>query len=346
MPLHTYLAKFERIARPERDERIAARFRAVFEGEPLEQLPFVWSDLPPLADADWPAPAYNDSFEDRELMLLEQLRAGYLHYQTGDDYPVTIRANYGTVILPSIFGADWQLTESSMPWAHHLPNRDAIRALLDRGVPDVRAGLGERCLDTTQYYREILVHYPALSQITQIYHPDLQGPFDVAHLLWGPDIFLGFYDCPEMVHALLDLVTETYIAWLRAWKKAAGNGNDWTVHWNLWQRGGTMLRDDSAVMLSTAQYREFVQPYDQRVLDAFGGCIHFCGCGDQFIADMVTSRNLYGINMSQPELNNMPRLLDLCRQHKLVFLNLDEAYTPADATTGITLLRSWRASQG
>ena len=97
----------------------------------------------------------------------------------------------------------------------------------------------------------------------------------MAHLLWGPDIFVALYDCPDLVHSVLDLVTTTYIAWLTHWKELAEEGNEFTAHWAMMMRGGTMVRDDTPVMLSGAQYDEFARPYDQRVLDAFGGCIHF-----------------------------------------------------------------------
>ncbi|MHB9034494.1 MAG: hypothetical protein ACYC6L_15790, partial [Anaerolineae bacterium] len=214
------------------------------------------------------------------------------------------------------------------------------------GIPPVRSGLGGNCLDAAAYFREKLAQYPALAGAVTIFHPDLQGPFDVAHLIWGPDIFIGFYDCPDLVHALLDLVTETYIAWLKAWKTALGEGNDWTIHWNIWQRGGAMLRDDSAVMLSNAQFREFVQPYDQRVLEVFGGCIHFCGRGDQFTAPMSKCRGLYGLNLSQPELNDMQSIWQLCSEKRLVLLDLNEDYVPAGVNTGVTVRRSWQKTQG
>ncbi|MHB1354703.1 MAG: hypothetical protein ACYCZF_01860 [Anaerolineae bacterium] len=343
--LEHYLAKFEQLVDPQREERIAERFHHIFRWEDVEPLPFCWSDIPPVADQDWPDYPYNDTFVDREKMLLSQLRPAFLHYTTGDDYPLGIRANYGTVILPSILGARWQLTDNSMPWAHHLEGRDDIRRLIDAGIPAPRSGLGAACLDTADYYREVLSAYPGLAGAVQIFHPDLQGPFDVAHLLWGPDIFLAFYDCPQMVHELLELVTRTYIAWLKQWKDAVGEEYAWTVHWNVWQRGGAMLRDDTAVMLSAAQYREFVQPYDQQVLDVFGGCIHFCGRGDQFVADMTKSSQLYGLNITQPELNNMTRIWEMCQTRKIVLLDINESYLPPMARTGVSVRRSWSANQ-
>jgi hypothetical protein len=339
--LERYLTKFDRMIESGRYERVRDAYRRVFAWEEMDEVPFIWSTLPPLPDDDWPDYAYNDTFADREQMLLSQLRAPFLHYQAGDYYMPNIRANYGTVILPSIMGAGWQLTEMSLPWAHHLEGRDAVRRVIDAGVPDVEAGLGAVCLDTTAYYLDTLAPYPNLAREVHIYHPDLQGPFDVAHLLWGPDIFLALYDCPDMVHELLDLVTRIYIAWLTTWKALVGEANDYTAHWSVYMRGGAMIRDDTPVMLSAAQYDEFVKPYDQRLLDTFGGCIHFCGRGDQFVASMATSANLYGLNVSQPDWNDMDRLWQITRRHRLVLLDLSEEYVPAGTRTGVTIRRTW-----
>ena len=339
--LGVYLAKFENMIDPAHYERIERAFRDLFAWRDVREAPFLWSTLPPVHDDDWPDPAYNDTVGDCEKMLLSQLRPCFFHYQAGDDHPLCIRANYGTVILPSIFGAEWQLTESSMPWAHHLPGRNAIRALIDRGIPDLREGLGAACFDTASYYREILAPYPKLARYCRIYHPDLQGPFDVAHLLWGPDIFLCLYDDPGLVHALLDLVTETYIVWLGAWCEQVAEDESWTAHWSFLMRGATMIRDDTPVMMNTAQYEEFVKPYDQRILDAFGGCIHYCGRADQFIASMAESRNLYGVNMSQPELNDMDLFWRSVQENGLVVLGMPEAHVPANVGAGVVIYRAF-----
>jgi hypothetical protein len=47
-------------------------------------------------------------------------------------------------------------------------------------------------------------------------------------------------------------------------------------------------------------------PYDKRLLDTFGGgAVHFCGRGDHYIPDLCSLEGVYGINMSQPECNDM-----------------------------------------
>ena len=103
-----------------------------------------------------------------------------------------------------------------------------------------------------------------------------------------------------------------------------------------------MLRDDTPVMLRAAQYEEFVKPYDQRILDAFGGCIHYCGCGDQFIRSMSESRNLYGVNISQPELNDMERFWQAVTANKLVVLGMPETYVPEGTRRGVVVQRAYQ----
>ena len=67
-----------------------------------------------------------------------------------------------------------------------------------------------------------------------------------------------------------------------------------------------MLRDDSAMNLSSAMFHEFIRPYDQRLLIEFGGgAVHFCGKGDHFIAELTQMPGVYAINLSQPEYNDM-----------------------------------------
>jgi hypothetical protein len=61
--------------------------------------------------------------------------------------------------------------------------------------------------------------------------------------------------------------------------------------------------------LSPEMCRTFVHPYDARLLDRYGGAIHFCGRGDHYMADMVRSKGLSAIDMSQPHLNDMKRIL-------------------------------------
>lgn len=71
-----------------------------------------------------------------------------------------------------------------------------------------------------------------------------------------------------------------------------------------------MLRDDSAMNLSPEMFEEFIKPYDQKILNELGGgAVHFCGKGDHFISSLSEMDNLYAVNLSQPEYNNMETIL-------------------------------------
>jgi hypothetical protein len=347
--LEPYLSKFEASVDLAHQQAARRKCQKIFAFEPVKTLPFIWRNggaegaahIDSPIDTDWPRFPYNDAFYDPSKMLLNQLYAPFIHNQLKDDHPLNIRCNFGTVILPSIFGVGYQLTETSLPWCHHLTSRDAVRRLIANGIPDPHSGLGGRCFETADYYREVLADYPKLAQAVAIYHPDMQGPFDVAHLIWGPDIFVALYDCPELVHELLTLVTETYIVWMKQWKAFIGEGNDFTTHWNFYIKGGIMVRDDTPVMLSLAHYETFVKPYDQQLLDEFGGCIHFCGKADYLVPSMCESRNLYGIHSSQPELNDMRMIKDAAFAQQIALLGVPEAYvSELNIKTGTITLRN------
>lgn len=183
---------------------------------------------------------------------------------------------------------------------------DGVKAILDRSAPDLRAGLGGRVFEMAERYMSIFERYPAIGRRVHLYHPGLQGPMDVCELLWGSSLFVDVIDRPDIVHALLNLITETYIRFMREWDRLAPASSQYAVHWSLLHAGHVMLRDDSAMNFSPAMFREFILPYDQRLLDELGGgAIHFCGKGDHYIEQMSTLRGLTAINMSQTEYNDM-----------------------------------------
>jgi hypothetical protein len=93
-------------------------------------------------------------------------------------------------------------------------------------------------------------------------------------------------------------------------------------------------------MLSSDHYEEFVKPYDQRLLKESGGCIHFCGRGDQFIASMCASDALNGVHSSQPELNDFGLMWRSTQENCLTLITLPEAMLPPATCKRVILLRS------
>lgn len=262
------------------------------------------------ASLSWPAVRVNAALEDVEQMALQQLAACSAQVAQGSGGMLTIRANYGTGIMPSLFGADLFVMDdchNTLPTTMPLATTDdTLHALLDAGVPDLQRGLGAKVFAMGQYYREILAPYPKIRRYVDAYHPDLQGPMDVYELLRGSAMFLDLLDQPELAHQVLELVTETYAAFMRAWLELFPLRGSTSRHWGMMHPGGIMLRDDSAMNLSPEMFAEFIYPYNQRLLREFsGGAEHFCGRGEHFIASMGRLEGLGAVNLSQPEYNDM-----------------------------------------
>lgn len=337
--LDRYLSKFDAMIDEEWLDHADRLARAVYDFRDVTGLPWCLFDASDAPDTDWPLFPYAEAVEDPARMLLNELREPFLHHQMRDCRPLNCRCNYGTITLATLFGVKYRRGANAVPWALHLENADAVRALVDRGMPDRRSGFGGMLFDTAAFYRETLSRYPVLARRVDFYHPDLQGPMDTAHIIWGSGILTALYDTPNLVHDLLRLVTDTYGMMMREWNAAFGVGR---THWTFHMKGGTLLRDDTAVMLSPEQYDEFCRPYDQEILDEFTGGIHYCGRGDHFVAAMAQSRNLTMLHLGQPELNDAALLFECLRSNRLVTTGYAEQYLPGDVTTGVMTCRGYR----
>lgn len=261
----------------------------------------------------WPKISINEAFADMKKMALHQLHTCSNALQSGSGDLLAVRANYGTGILPSLFGAQiFMMDEHLNTLPTTMPLHDGIETLqrlIKRGVPSLEKGLGKLTLEMGKYYKQLFEKYPNISRYITIYHPDLQGPLDVCELLAGSNLFLYLIDFPEIIKQFLNLITDAYIQFMQEWNKII-LPQPYTVHWGMLIKGSVMLRDDSATNLSSKMVEEFVVPYDQIIMDKFGGgAIHFCGKGDHFIEAISKIRGLYAIHMGQPELNNMEIIL-------------------------------------
>jgi hypothetical protein len=275
----------------------------------------------------WPEICINDAIEDFEMMALQQFYGCSVALAEGNGALMAVRCNYGTGILPSLFGAELFIMDretNTLPTTKSLVGgKEAIKALLDRGIPDVTHGLGGKVLEMGQRFVGMMQNYPKIRQYVHIYHPDTQGPMDICELLWGSSLFLALLDSPELVKALLDLITETYIRFMREWIKIVPASNGYTVHWSLLHKGHIMLRDDSAMNLSPKMFAEFIEPYDQKLLDEFsGGAIHFCGKGDHYIHRISEMQGVYAIQMTQPEYNDMETIFQYTVDQGIKLLDL------------------------
>jgi len=262
---------------------------------------------------DWPETTINDAIRDVDAMLLNQFKAVSDVLAGGGDSCLGVRSNYGTGIMATLFGCELFMMDDeldTLPTAISLGSAEKVKPLVDAGVPDIRSHLGGRVFEAAERFCEVMRKYPKIGRWVAHYHPDLQGPIDVAEVVWGSDIFYAFYDDTQLLRDFLELVTQTYEKFLRAWLDLVPHSLDYSVHWGMMQKGIVMLRNDSLMNLSPETYVEFVRPLDQRLFDAFGGAggQHFCGRGDHFIEAMSEMKGLSVVAMSQPQYNDMEKI--------------------------------------
>ena len=275
----------------------------------------------------------NDALHDFEQMLISELVAVSHKLSKGTD-ALGVRANYGTGIMTTLFGAElFEMPRSTntLPTTKSWDDSDRIRNVMEKGIPDLYGGLGEKVLSFGEMCAEIFEKYPKIKKYVSIYHPDTQGPLDIAELLWGGEMFYEMYDDPDFVHSVLRNVTDTYKAFMDKWYSIVPMREELSVHWGIFFRGGVLLRLDSAMNLSCDFYNEFSKPYDSELFDYYGGgCLHFCGKGDHYVSSLCEIEKLYGINMSQPHLNDMSKIFDAISAKNKRLFNFPDGAKYAD----------------
>ncbi len=254
----------------------------------------------------------NDAIDDLDLMIRLEMQAVSDLLSIGAG-PLGIRANYGTGTMASLFGAEIFMMPretNTLPTTKPFNDTDKIRALVDAGLPDLSGGLGGRMFEFGETVRELFRKYPKIEKYVDVFHPDTQGPLDMCEMIWGCDMFYEMYDEPELVHAFLSLLTDTFIKVTDKWHEIYPIKQEMSSHWRgFYHRGAIVLRSDSAMNVSPDLYEEFSMPYDGKLLERYGGgVIHFCGRGDHYIDRLSDLPQVYGINMSQPECNDMEKI--------------------------------------
>ena len=261
------------------------------------------------ASAEWPEIHINDALNDIDLMVWEEMRSCSDVLESGGNTALCVRSNYGSSIMATLFGCDLFVMPRetvTLPTTVPLHSSDKVLQLLDAGIPNIRAGQGAIVFDTAERFLEVFANYPTIGRNIGLYHPDVQGPVDVAEVIWGSELYYEFYDNPGNMHQLLDLITDTYILFMRKWFELVPPTPECGPHWTIMHKGPIMLRNDTLMNLSSEIYKEFVRPRDQRIFDEFGGgAIHFCGHGDHYIEAMSEMDGLTAVNAAQPELNDM-----------------------------------------
>jgi len=257
---------------------------------------------------------YRRRFDDPQLMWEAEIRRAEAIVDWPTDGIPTVRPNLGVVFLPALAGQGYDVPAGQMPWPGAPLGMAGLRHV--RQVDVAQAELMRRAEDFYGLHRK---HGPAA---IAAYHPDTQGIFDVAHLLYGDAIFTAMAgDVAEQaeVTEALEICLDLFQRATRRVKAALGEADGCMIHGHgtpqglFFPRGGTRISEDSATLLSPAMIDRFVMPSVQRALAAFdGGFLHYCGRHPPFFERLCACPLVRAIDLGNPEKYDTTWLLERC----------------------------------
>ncbi len=296
-----------------------ARQAAVWRGEQADVLPL----LVEAVGQPWDGQAFTlpEQVGNPDKMLHEALLNAVKVYPPQSDSVLSIRPQFGVGGLATVFGVEYELSARyGAPWVKRPRSKADLAALEPDDLDWEHSLVPTICRFLGHFRRE-------LEGRLEVYLADTQGPFDLAHLARGHDLLTDLVDDPPFVHHLMELATHVYIEGTRRMKQAAGEPLDDGHHGgNLHMVGaGVRLCDDSGTIISPRLHEEFVLPYQERALAAFGGgWVHWCG-GDFHLVPMYLSLPACrGLNLGQPQRYDLSAVFDaILKAGKLYYGYLD-----------------------
>lgn len=287
-----------------------------------------------------------DAFDDPEKMLYNELLSSTFHSSynsvcTKDHCALQIRSNHGIGIIASLFGCTSSIFNNEMPWVSHIPLEEAKKAI-GRGVPNLNQALGQKVTDTCHYYHDRLKAYPNTYRAVHITQPDMQGPFDIFHLVLGNECFLLVYDDPMFCREALEVITETYIRFRESVDPLLTDGyaeDAVFVHGFLCGGKVILKSDTAAINMSASMYHDYESKWSSRIYEHFadqgGGSLHYCGQEMEWHYREMEDKNLRAINFGNSEMHSLEKAYGFWRSRRVAIIgwgvnqgpdHLDEVY--------------------
>ena len=308
--------------------KVAAKTADVFAFKPVEKPPFVVNGAMYWIFGLDPETLPEDYCQDPAVMTTFQERTYYDQIkEIDDDFVPYLMPWFGTIVAASAFGCKIEFLYKQDPAAnpryYPVQTPEDVKRL---EIPDPdKDGLMPTVL---KYLRHMKQHSFLPVGIT-----DFQGPLTTANQLMGYDklIYL-IHDSPNLAHELMDKITEGLIRWVKKQKEVIGEAwNECIADQQVYtgKHAGVWFSDDDAVLISAKMYKEFVVPYNSRILQEFGGgCVHYCGNATHHAENFLNTKGLLALNIYN--LYNIPSFAALKAkvEGRIVLFACD--YTPIE----------------
>ena len=187
--------------------------------------------------------------------------------------PGTLAASFGIFLDPTLGFAPGGSRPLAEVIAEGMPS-PATSGMLPEIKADIQAGLS------------------LTPDWIKINPPDMQGPFNIAHMVLGDQAFIAPYEEPEKFFVFMSLVTDFFIAVRHQVEQWIG-----PTRLNEFPPNSQRIAECSVNLVSTAFYEEFILPHDRRIEETFGQVsIHPCSGPHVFYE---TLRNLRHVTYTE-----------------------------------------------
>lgn len=286
------------------------------------------------SEGRFPPLANSAIYADPAAMLYNELAAAWnglsisercLGEGFRDDLPLSIRPNWGTVLVASLLGGEAEQTGESTPWIRRREDRPLSLEAIAEAEPELRtAGWLPRVLETYGAYQDLLEPWPELAAAIHLTLPDLQGPLDSVEQLAGEDLLVDMLDRPDLAARAFLRAAEIQVACARLLEPLTRDGPEGFSHQHgFLLKGRILIRCDSAVMISPELYRDLVAPADEFVLSSLGGGgIHSCGKIDHVAPQILGLASVTSFDFGQSFLNDVDALYAQARARLIPLLRV------------------------
>jgi hypothetical protein len=314
---------------PARERAITDCHYSVLCYEPVDHLPLITMyPFPP--DSLWQPYPHRETFDDPEKMLFNELVSAWdtsivHHADVDDDLSITVRANFGTILIASMFEATVVQQDDNTPWVVHQPEHQiSLQQVAETDPMDFSNGWIIRASERMQAYHDIFSQYPELMEAIRIVLPDLQGPFDNLELICGSELFLQLATEPEAVNAALHNLATAQVGLFHHFSQWTTERDVGYCHQHGFPLAGNiLLRNDSCIMISSEMYRNQIACHDERVLrECGGGGIHSCGDISHLVDEFLEIPSLRSLDLGQSEMNDVDAIYVKAAKRKVPLIRV------------------------
>lgn len=306
--------------------RVFECHKRILNWEETDRLPLIASFPYPKTHAIQPYP-HREIFESPEKMLFNELVHAFdtsilLHSEINDDLPYTIRANFGTVIIVSLFGGKVEQRGDNPPWVRSFETLEEFNTVFDQDPLDFAQGICSQVIAHYKFYKDVLADYPNVQKCIKIVLPDLQGPLDSLELLRGSAVYEDFIMEPDKVEKGMHLMAQAQVGLAKHLSQyVSGDTPNYSFQHAVPIKGNILIRNDSAIMISPEMYAEQVAQHDEFVLNEMaGGGIHSCGRIDFNVPEILKLPSINCFDFGQSYLNNIDKLYPQAKEKKIPLL--------------------------